>query len=306
VRLYPPAHAIRVRRSENHDSPLPPETPVGTNPPAGAIFDYFLKSPAASDEVTLEVHDQQGNVVRKFSSSDTEPPPAAPPEFPKYWLPKFTPLSNAPGMHRFVWDLRYTPPAALHSEYSMAAIIGVGTITEPQGPLVPPGEYEVWLTSGNQTYKAALTVDMDPRVKIPRAELIQQLELEEKIDVALTKATDAAKAVATLREKLKSLKSSLSAKPDAKAILDSLDDLDKRAESIQGNPEAQWPATPGGLIGEDSTLAALAIAVGSADSAPTATASAAFAESAKHLHDLLAQWESLQRDFALLNRKLSD
>ena len=306
ARLYPPAHAIRVRRSENHDSPLPPETPVGTNPPAGAIFDYFLKSPAASDEVTLEVHDQQGNIVRKFSSSDTETPPAAPPEFPKYWLPKFTPLSNAPGAHRFVWDLRYAPPAALHNEYSMAAIIGVGTITEPQGPLVPPGEYEVWLTSGGQTYKAALTVDMDPRVKIPREELIRQLELEQKIDNALTKATDAARSVAALREKLKALKSSLSEKSDAKPILDSLADLDKRAESIQGNPEAQWPATPAGLIGEDSTLAALSIAVGSADSAPTATASAAYEESTKHLHDLLAQWESLQKDFALLNRKLSD
>ena len=48
----------------------------------------------------------------------------------------------------------------------MAAIIGSGTVTEPQGPLVPPGEYEVWLTTGGQTYKAALTVDMDPRVKI--------------------------------------------------------------------------------------------------------------------------------------------
>ena len=88
ARLYPPAHAIRVRRSENHDSPLPPETPVGTNPPAGAIFDYFLKSPAAGDEVTLEIHDQQGNVVRKFSSSDTETPPVAPPEFPKYLAAK--------------------------------------------------------------------------------------------------------------------------------------------------------------------------------------------------------------------------
>ncbi len=133
--LYPPARAIRIRRSENHDSPLPPETPVGANPPAGAIFDYFLKSPAGG-EVTLEIHDQQGNVVRKYSSSDAEPPLAAAPEFPKFWLPKFVPLSNAPGAHRFVWDLRYAPPSALRNEYSMAAIIGSGTVTEPQGPLV--------------------------------------------------------------------------------------------------------------------------------------------------------------------------
>src|SRR5277367_3464712 len=304
--LFPPAHAIRIRRSENQDTPLPPDTPVGANPPAGAIFDYFLKSPAANEEVTLEIRDQQGSVVRKYSSSDKEPEPAAAPEFPKFWLPKFQPLSNAPGAHRFVWDLRYAPPVALHNEYSIAAMIGVGTVTDPQGPLALPGEYEVWLTSAGQTYKAALTIDMDPRVKISRDELVSQLELEQKIDIALTKSTDAAKSVAALRAQLKSLHTTVSEKPDAKPLLDEADALDKRAQAIQGNPEAQYPATPGALIGEDATLAALAIAVGSADSAPTATTSAAFAQSTKHLNDLLAQWDQLQKDYAALNQKLSD
>ena len=299
--LFPPAHAIRIRRSENQDTPLPPETPVGENPPAGAIFDYSLKAPARGPdigEVTLEIRDQQGNVVRRFSSSDKEPPAAEPPEFPKFWLPKFQPLSNAPGAHRFVWDLRYAPPAALHNEYSMTAIIGAGTVTEPQGPLALPGEYDVWLTCAGETYKSTLTIEMDPRVKIPREQLVDQLELEQKIDIALTKATDAAKSVAALREQLKALHASLSEKPDAKPILDEADALDKRAEAIQGNPEAQYPASPGGLIGEDAKLAALVVAVGSADSAPTTTASTAFAESSKHLSDLLSQWDQLQKDLA--------
>jgi hypothetical protein len=232
--------------------------------------------------------------------------PAEPPEFPKFWLPKFIALSNAPGMHRFVWDLRYGSPSALHNDYSMTAIIGSGTITDPQGPLALPGEYEVVLTSAGQTYKAALTIDIDPRVKIPREELVSQLELEQKIDSALSKATGAAKSLATVREQLKALHTSLSEKPDAKSILDEVDDLDKRAESIQGNPAASYPATPGGLTGEDGTLATLAIAVGSADSAPSATASAAFAESTKHLSELLSRCEQLQKDFAALHQKLSD
>jgi hypothetical protein len=188
----------------------------------------------------------------------------------------------------------------------MTAIIGSGTVTEPQGPLALPGEYEVVLTSGDQSYKAALTIDMDPRVKIPREELVSQLELEQKIDNALTKATDAAKSIATVRQQLKALHTGRSEKPDAKPILDEVDALDKRAQSIQGNPEAAYPATPGGLSGEDATLAALANAVGSADSTPTATSSAAFAESTKHLNDLLSQWDQLQKDFAALNAKLSE
>ena len=188
----------------------------------------------------------------------------------------------------------------------MTAIIGAGTITEPQGPLALPGEYDVWLTSAGQTYKSSLTIELDPRVKIPREQLVDQLELEQKIDIALTKATDTAKSVAALREQLKALHATLSEKPDAKPVLDEADALDKRAEAIQGNPEAHYPATPSGVIGEDNTLAALAIAVGSADSAPTATTSAAFAESTKHLNDLLAQWDQLQKDFAGLHPKLND
>jgi photosystem II stability/assembly factor-like uncharacterized protein len=305
VQLFRPARAIRIRRSENRDTPLPLETPAGQNPPAGAIFDYFLKSPAAT-EVTLEIHDQQGNLVRRYSSEDKAPEASEVPEIQKYWLPRFAPLPKSSGIHRFVWDLRYAPPAAMRHEYDMTAIIGSGTVTMPQGPLVLPGEYEVALKVAGHTYTSTVTVDMDPRVKIPREDLAKQFELEQKIDAALTNATDAAQAIAKVREQLKTLRASLSAKPDAKALLQTGNDLDQRAEKIQGNPQAEWPQTPGGLLGVDGSLGMLAVAAGSADSAPTATSLAAFEENTKQLNDLLTQWQSLQKDFAQLNQKLRD
>jgi photosystem II stability/assembly factor-like uncharacterized protein len=303
--LFRPARAMRIRRSENRDTPLPLETPAGQNPPAGAIFDYFLKSPAAS-EVTLEIRDHQGNIVRRYSSEDKAPEAGDPPEIQKYWLPKFAPLPRSSGMHRFVWDLRYAPPAAMRHEYDMTAIIGSGTVIMPQGPLVLPGEYEVALKAGRQTYKSTVTVEMDPRVKVDREDLGKQLELEQKIDAALTNATNTVQAVAKVREQLKALKTSLSAKTDAKALLQTMNELDQRAEKIQGNPQAEWPQTPGGLIGVDGALGMLAVAVGSADSTPTATSQAAFEENTKQINDLLTQWQSLQKDFAQLNQKLRD
>jgi photosystem II stability/assembly factor-like uncharacterized protein len=305
VQLFRPARAIRIRRSENRDTPLPLETPAGQNPPAGAIFDYFLKSPAAT-EVTLEIHDHQGNLVRRYSSEDKAPEASEAPEIQKYWLPRFAPLPKSSGIHRFVWDLRYAPPAAMRHEYDMTAIIGSGTVTVPQGPLVLPGEYELALKVAGHTYKSTVTVDMDPRVKIPREDLAKQFELEQKIDAALTNATDTAQAIAKLREQLKTLRTSLSAKPDAKALLQTVNDLDQRAEKIQGNPQAEWPQTPGGLIGVDGSLGMLAVAAGSADSAPTATSLAAFEENTKQLNDLLTQWQSLLKDLAQLNQKLRD
>ena len=305
VHLFRPARAIRIRRSENRDTPLPLETPAGQNPPAGAIFDYFLRSPAAT-EVALEIHDHQGNLVRRYSSEDKAPEASEAPEIQKYWLPRFAPLPKSSGIHRFVWDLRYAPPAAMRHEYDMTAIIGSGTVTVPQGPLVLPGEYEVALKVAGHTYKSTVTVDMDPRVKIPREDLAEQFELEQKIDAALTNATDTAQAIARLREQLKTLRTSLSAKPDAKALLQTVNDLDQRAEKIQGNPQAEWPQTPGGLIGVDGSLGMLAVAAGSADSAPTATSLAAFEENTKQLNDLLTQWQSLRKELAQLNQKLRD
>jgi len=62
--LYKPTQAVRVRRSLNTDTPLPADEPMGENPPDGAVIDYYLAS-AASD-VTLEILDNAGKVVRRF------------------------------------------------------------------------------------------------------------------------------------------------------------------------------------------------------------------------------------------------
>jgi photosystem II stability/assembly factor-like uncharacterized protein len=303
--LFRPARATRIRRSENRDTPLPLETPVGQNPPAGAIFDYFLKSPAAT-EVTLEVHDHQGNLVRRYSSEDKAPEASDAPEIQKYWLPKFARLPKSAGIHRFVWDLRYAPPAAMRHEYDMTAIIGSGTVIMPQGPLALPGEYEVALKVGGQTYTSTFTVDMDPRVKVSREDLAKQLELEQKIDAALTNATSTVQAVARVREQLKALKTRFSAKANAKALLQTVNDLDQRAEKIQGNAQAEWPQMPGGLVGVDGALGMLAIAAGSADSAPTATSLEAFQENTRQLNDLLTQWQLLQKDFVQMSSQQAD
>jgi photosystem II stability/assembly factor-like uncharacterized protein len=302
--LFHPATAIRARRSESHDTPLPLETPVGENPPAGAIFDYFLKSPAS--DVVLEIRDQQGNLVRRYSSEDKPPAASEAPEIQKYWLPKFAPLLISSGMHRFVWDLHYAPPASMRHEYDMTAIIGSGTVLLPEGPLVLPGEYDVALKVGGQTYNSKVKVEMDPRVKVAREDLARQLWLEQKVDAALTNATETAQAITKIREQLKALRTSLGGKPNAKSLLQTVNELDKRAETIQGNPEAEYPQMPGGLIGVNGSLGLLAVSVGSADSAPSTTSQTAFDEADKQLNEMLAQWESFQKDFAALQKKLAD
>src|SRR5207244_3402253 len=123
--------ASRLRRSVSTDTPLPPEEPHGTNPPAGAVIDYLLRA-VPPGSVTVEIRDARGGVVRRFSSDDRPPPPAEAPQVADEWLPRFAPPTRTVGLNRFVWDLRYAPPPAARYGYSIAAVARQGTAAEPQ------------------------------------------------------------------------------------------------------------------------------------------------------------------------------
>jgi photosystem II stability/assembly factor-like uncharacterized protein len=183
VYLLQPAPAFRVRRDVYPDTPLPPEEPAGQNPPDGAIVDFYLKS-SPSGQVTLEILDDGGKVIRKYASDDkpdvTEEELARELEIPLYWVrwPRILPAEA--GMHRFVWDLRYTPPQSTVHEYPISAIFH-DTPREPLGVLVLPGSYTVRLTVNGKSQSRTLLVKMDPRVKTPPAELREQFMIALKI-----------------------------------------------------------------------------------------------------------------------------
>src|SRR5439155_1512254 len=65
--LFKPQTALHIRWSLNTDTPLPPDEPAGENPPDGAMIDYFLTE---ESPVTLEIKDNKGNLVRRYSSAD--------------------------------------------------------------------------------------------------------------------------------------------------------------------------------------------------------------------------------------------
>jgi photosystem II stability/assembly factor-like uncharacterized protein len=183
--LYEPQIAVRVRRNRNTDTPLPPEEPVGQNPPDGAIVDYVLAAkPLAA--VTLEILGERGDLVRRYASDDEPDPLVEPLVVPAYWVRPPRLLSAAPGMHRFVWDLRYPPPPAQEHEYPISANAG-DTPREPLGPFVLPGTYTVKLTVDGNVMTRPLTVKMDPRVAMSSPDLTAQLALARRITAALGK-----------------------------------------------------------------------------------------------------------------------
>lgn len=172
TRLFKPQKAVRVRWSMYTDTPLPPEEPAGENPPDGAMIDYYLANDAAN--VTLEIVDASGAVIRSFSSSD-EPTEIPNVNFPLYWIRRQQILSGKKGAHRFLWDMHYAP-LNVPPSYPISAIYK-NTAPEATSPWVMPGSFKVRLTVAGKTYIETLHVTMDPRVKTSSEDLRRQHEL---------------------------------------------------------------------------------------------------------------------------------
>lgn len=114
TRLYAPATAIRARIADFTGTPLPKDEPLASNPPMGAMIDYVLAKPAKKVELTIR--DGDGALVRRYSSDDpaAEHDPAKLTYAPE-WSLRRSRLATAPGMHRFVWPLRYAADRSARS-----------------------------------------------------------------------------------------------------------------------------------------------------------------------------------------------
>ena len=298
VHLFEPAQAFRIRRDTNTDTPLPADEPAGENPPDGAILDYFLGN-ASSTPVTLEILDSGGNRVRRYSSADQpEPSPAERQQelIPSYWLAPAKTLPTSPGMHRWVWDLRYPAPFSTEHEYPIAAVPG-RTPRSPLGPTALPGRYTVELTAGGKTYKSTLTVKMDPRVKTSTAGLETKLELEQQLATAISAGSKAVSEARSVHEQL--IKLETSASPALKDAITSLNA--KVSEVLEGGKEK-----PGAPLSEtNSNLIALYKEIEKADVEPTVAQAKAASETRGQLSPQLTAWNELKaRDISSLNERL--
>ncbi|MBV8551107.1 MAG: hypothetical protein JOY54_07380 [Acidobacteriaceae bacterium] len=310
VHLFSPEVAVRVRWDNDQDTPYPPETPAGQNPPDGAILDYFLKSPP-SGEIGMTIYDANGNVVRHYSSQ-SKAPKLPPPNVPDYWFAPPEVLSKSAGVNRFVWDLRYPSPPSLpysyngglleYTEYTLAdhAIPGNTPAQQPQGPLVVPGSYTFELTVDGRSYRQPITVKLDPRVNVSEADLQQQLALAKQVASGMSASYVAYQQAGKLAQALTELKKRFTDEPRWDPVRKEANAIVKKLEDLQNGPKSQ----PGfGPINRD--LARLASAIESADAEPAETARAAVNERCKALNDDLVKWRQLNAELSSLNAMLS-
>src|SRR5262249_56106585 len=97
VILYQPQTALRLHYPEEFDK----RQPVGDNPPPGAMIDYYFKA-APKDEVSLDILDASGKVVRHLSSKEKKEG-EQPPEWPDR-VERVKTIPAKEGMNRFPCD----------------------------------------------------------------------------------------------------------------------------------------------------------------------------------------------------------
>jgi len=199
--LYKPQAATRIRWSMYPDTPLPQEEPAGQNPPDGAVIDIYLKEKVNS-EITLDIIDDKGKIVRHFSSNDTlyKIPPV---NIPLYWIRPQQILSTKAGSQRFLWDLRYEP-LDVPPSYPISAIYG-NTAPAPTSPWAMPGNYTVRLTVNGQTISQPFSLRMDPRVKTSLSDLQKQYDLSVICYEGRKQTMQILEQISSLRDQVKKL-----------------------------------------------------------------------------------------------------
>lgn len=125
---------------------------MGENPPAGAVFNYFLKDANDSSKVSISIFDKQNKVIKTYSKKAKEASDK---------------LDFTAGMNQFVWDMNY-PPA----EKADGMILWNGSIGSVKAA---PGKYNARFRYGKDSVDVPFVIKADPNYKMTEADYDAQV-----------------------------------------------------------------------------------------------------------------------------------
>jgi photosystem II stability/assembly factor-like uncharacterized protein len=273
------------------------------NPPPGARVNYRLKKGAKA--VKLEVFDDRGTRVRTLTSKEEEPKIKPHPAEGDYSSerPKPVRLPREPGLHRVHWDLR-------HEGARMIEQAKVDSGLPELGPLVLPGRYTLKLTAHGKTVSQTVEVIPDPRVRVPKEALAEQLALALKIRDDITRLTGIVRRLRAIRrqvetraELVKDTEGTGQLLLDGKALLARLTSLEEKLHNPRAQVTYDILAQKGGAQ-LYSQLAWLYELTKDGDGAPTQGVKDAYAAQAVLLGKYDKEWKSvLANEVARWNRE---
>lgn len=169
----------------------------GVNPANGVVLYYNLPELKKTDQITMEIKDSEGNLVRTFSSQ--------PDKSFRRWDggPRGEPtLPKSKGLNRFVWDMRYP---------TMPGVTGVYIEASYAGHKAIPGKYSITITSGGQKVTTDAEILANPMYPTTAA---QYKEYHQTMSAMEGELTSMHKLVNSLYDTQKRLESLLNSLPD--------------------------------------------------------------------------------------------
>lgn len=177
MKLYQPEDAYHASwqsdLDENSDEFKGTDPLSGVNPADGMVLYYELPKLADSVDITMEIRNTQGKLIRQFSSAKDS-------AFKKYegGPPAAAVLSKKEGLNRFVWDLGYPIKPGVPDVYFE---------TDYSGHRAPPGEYRIQIAAGDKETETTGKIIHTPGVEISEAQFAEydefMTEMEEKLSL---------------------------------------------------------------------------------------------------------------------------
>lgn len=275
VHLFQPRAAYRMRLGGTGGENVPEPGP------RGAIFNYYLAD--AADEVTIDLLDEEGTLIRSFSSRidhKEEDGPA---------------VDTTAGAHRLVWDLHY--PEADLAEGAEAGGDQDVVWGYTGGPVAVPGPYQVRLSANGQTQTRRFTVKKDPRTEASQADLQAQFDFLKQLRNTLTEAHDAIGRLRAVREQVQHTARHLVAAGHDSSLAVRADTLSRRLTAVE---DALLQTEEGDVAKLEtafsSQLAWMASQVYDSDTRPTEGARQRYADLEAQLAEHLETLDALLAD----------
>ncbi|MCH2084036.1 MAG: glycosyl hydrolase [Saprospiraceae bacterium] len=200
--LFQPKPTVKLPTSASNKAPVG----QGQNPLNGMIIDFYLPFDMDSMEVSLEVYNDDGELVRNFSNQKDQ-------SFKSYpGGPKAeTSLPCKRGVNRFSWDLR---------KEGLPAVPKVFVLGDYRGSYVAPGEFTIVLKGPDFELKQKAILLPDPRLNVDQNEYLSQQQVLVQIENTVKDIHQSVNQMREIKDQVEFLNSVLAKMENEKPLID--------------------------------------------------------------------------------------
>lgn len=280
-------------RMSTASAPVRPGMTVGENPPAGAVFHFWLDE-APEGEAVLEIFDPRGKVIRRFSSRQAQDEAAGGEEGSPRRGAAPARFQPAKGFNRFVWDLRHEDAKSIPN-----LILWAGSV---RGPKAAPGRYRARFSARSVSFETEFEIRKDPRLTdVSQEDLEKQEQLLLQIRDKLTEIHESILKIRNVRAQAEAWgKRDPSLDKPARELAAKLTAVEEELYQTK-NRSSQDPLNY--PIKLNNKLAALASVAGAAEARPTAQSYQVYEDLATRANaQLRTLGDLLKKDLEAFNR----